>query len=280
MMVIGARFYPSDEGGSARQARARAAILALRDVVPVNLQFTDETFAPEGFRTLPVLERDARIVTGASGARMPVVSEMLDRLADVACEHGSRYFMFLNADIQVTADAVAWIVENGRDAYAFSRADIDPASGTFAGMMILGIDAVAFDLSWWTRHRHRFRPYVSGPCWDNVYASIMCTHGNGQIISDRRLVYHEQHPSTWRPEGPYAEYNGFLAALDAPYFSRWVDYINRLQDAAAAGRPVDCDAVAREVFSGPLLTPAGYARHVARRVRAHLRYACQRRTSS
>src|SRR5579859_6675029 len=174
MIVVGARFYPSDENGTRRQERARASILGLKDVVPVNLQFTDETLAPAGFRTLPVLRHDSRTVTGRPGARMPIMSEMLDRLADVASERGCRYFMFVNADIRVSEDAVRWIVDGGRDAYTFSRADVDPATGAFAGMMILGIDAVAFDVAWWRRERRRFRPYISGPpYWDNVYAAVM-----------------------------------------------------------------------------------------------------------
>src|SRR5262245_13518767 len=139
MIVVGSRYYPSDEGGTRRQQRARAAILGAAGVVPVNLQFTDETLAPEGFHTWPVLEHDSRTVTGASGARMPIMSEMLDRLADVARERGCRAFMFVNADNEVTQDAVDWVAGGRHDAYAFSRADVDPATGAFAGMMIRGI---------------------------------------------------------------------------------------------------------------------------------------------
>src|SRR5215471_21398432 len=230
MIAIGTRFYPADESGTRRQESARRAMLALDGVISVNLQFTDETYAPAGFRTLPVLRLDSHVLARAPGRRMPVISEMLDRLADVARGAGCRYFMFVNSDIEVTEDAVSFVIDGARDAYAFSRADVDPDTRAFAGMMILGIDAVAFDVAWWARERHRFRPYSAGPYWDNVYASIICSHGRGQIVSDRRLVYHERHPATWDPDGPLARYNGFLAALDAPYFSRWAVYISRLQD--------------------------------------------------
>jgi hypothetical protein len=252
-------------------------MLGLDGVIPINLQFTDETYAPDGFRTFPVLRLDSHGLAGAPGRRMPIIGEMLDRLADVARDAECRYFMFVNSDIEVTRDAVRLVIDGARDAYAFSRADVDPDTRAFVGMMILGIDAVAFDVAWWTRERHRFRPYSAGPYWDNVYASIICSHGRGQIVSDRRLVYHERHPATWDPEGPLARYNGFLAALDAPYFSRWAVYVSRLQDAAAAGRTIDCDAVARDVFSGPLLTPAGRARHAARSALARIKYARRRR---
>ena len=153
MIVVGSRFYASDEHGNGRQARARAALLRMRDVIAVNLQYVDETLRPDGFLTLPLLTQDSCTVTGAPGTRMPIVSEMLERLADVAAGRGCRAFMFVNADIQVTQQAVDWVAAGRYDAFAFSRADIDPATGACAGMMITGIDAVAFDLDWWRRDR-------------------------------------------------------------------------------------------------------------------------------
>jgi hypothetical protein len=277
MIVVGSRYYPSDESGNRRQQRARAAILAATGVVPVNLQFTDETLAPEGFLTLRVLEHDSRTVTGAHGARMPIVTEMLDRLADVAGERGCRAFMFVNADNEITQEAVDWVAEARFDTYAFSRADLDPATDTFAGMMIRGIDAVAFGLDWWRRERRRFRPFISGPpYWDGVFAGVMCTHGRGDIISDRKLLYHQQHPSTWSAADAFAEYNGYLAALDSPYFSRWADYIGRLEAAGAPGVHVDATPIREAVFSGPLLSPASRVWHAGRQLKAHLRYGLRR----
>ncbi len=253
---------------------------ALPDAIPINLQFSDESFSPDGFHTLPVLRRDSRIITGAPGRRMPVIRDMLDSLADVARARACRYFLFVNADIEVTPDALAWIADRGMDAYAFSRADLDPATRAFAGMMTLGLDGFAFDVAWWERAHRHFRPYVAGGVWDNVYAAVLCARGRGQIVSDQRLLFHERHPSTWSADDASAVYNGFLAALDAPYFSRWAEYSWRLDAAAAEGRAVDCDAIVRDVFSRPLLTPAGYARHAARMALARVRYAYQRRMSS
>jgi hypothetical protein len=275
MITIGTRYYPSDENGNGRQQRAREAMLRLKGVFPVNLQFRDESLAPEGFTTLAVLARDSRTVTGAAGPRMPVVSEMLDRLAEVASGRACRYFMFVNADIQVTQDAIEWIVSSGLDGCAFSRGDVDPGTGAFAGMMTFGIDALAFDVRWWSRERRRFRPYLSGPYWDNVYAAILCSHGRGRIVSERPLIYHEQHPATWSAEGAFARYNGFLAALDAPYFSRWVTYVSRIREQETAG-DVDPDTITVDVFAGPVLSPAGRALHAARCLLARARYACAR----
>jgi hypothetical protein len=273
MVVVGARFYESNENANGRQARAREAVRRLDGVLAVNLQFEDETFAPDGFVTLPVLRHDSRTVSGGSGARMPIMSEMLDRLAGIAAARGSRYFLFHNADIQITQDAVDWLRSSRLDAVAFCRADMDAASGRYLEMMIRGVDAVAFDLEWWRRERRHFRPYISGPpWWDNVYAAVICTHGRGTIVTDRQLIRHEQHPSTWSASGAFAEYTGYLAALDAPYFSRWAHYIAAVEAAGAAGDGSVLDRFEAHFFNGPLLSHAGRARHLARRIRAHYRH--------
>ena len=278
MIVVGTRYYQSTENANGRQQRARDTTLALRDAVPVNLQFTDETFSPEGFRTLPVLRLDSRIVSGGTGARMPIVSEMLDRLAEVAREQGCRYILFHNADIRVTQGAVDLALSRRYEAIAFCRGDLDAATGADAGMMFRGVDAVAVAVDWWTQHRRYFRPYISGPpFWDGVFAGVICSRSRGTIVSDRPLILHEQHPSTWSAADAYAEYNGFLAALDAPYFSRWVRYVAAIEDGLAAGGAVDYEGALAREFSGPLLSPAGRVIHVARQIRARVRYARRRR---
>jgi hypothetical protein len=272
MIAIGANYYLADESGNGRQLRAREAMLHLKDALLFNLQFTDEPLTLEGFTTLPVLTQDSRSVTGAPGPRKPIVSEMLDRLAEMADRQACRYFMFVNADIRVTQEAIDFIESAGLDGYALSRADVDPGTGALARMMIFGIDAVAFDVGWWKRERRRFRPYLSGPLWDNVYAAIICSHGRGRIVSERPLIYHEQHQAAWSSEDAFARYNGFLAALDAPYFSRWVTYVSRLREQETAGK-LDPAAIIADVFAGPLLSPVGRARHAARCLLARTRYA-------
>lgn len=277
MIVIGSNFYPSAGDAGRRQDQARRALLALTEVLPINLQFADAEWTPPAIRTLRVLQQDSRTVTAAEGKRKPIVSEMLDALAAVADENGCRYVALVNADIEVTQEAVDRIVTRGLDAYAFCRMDVDARSRAHPAVQLYGTDLFAADVRWWRRQRRRFRPYIAGEaCWDNVYAAIACSHGRAEIVHDAPGIFHERHDADWTA-GPFAEYNGYLAALDAPYFSRWAVYISRLQDAAATGRPIDCDAVAREVFSGPLLTPAGRVRHALRRARARVKYARQRR---
>jgi hypothetical protein len=273
MIAIGTRFYPADGDSERRQARARAALLALDGIVPINLQFVDEDFRPEGFRTLPVLRQDSRILTGAAGARKPVVSEMFAALAGVARTTGCRYFAYLNADIEVTPAALERVLAGDRDGYAFARTDVDPVTRTDLGVQIFGLDMFAIDAAWWAREGRRFRPYIAGEaCWDNVYAALICGHGRGAVVNDRPGIYHERHPTVWH-DGPFAEHNGFLAALDAPYFSRWVQYVTRLDEMQKAGMPVDGPALVAATLADARLSTLETARHAVRQLRARFRYA-------
>jgi hypothetical protein len=280
MIAIGTRFYPADADGERRQARARAALLRLEGVLPINLQFVDEDFRPEGFRTLPVLRQDSRTVTGAAGARKPIVSEMFGALAGAARSGGCRYFAYLNADIEVTPAAIQAVLAGGLDGYAFSRIDVDPATGAETGVQIFGLDMFAIDAAWWAREGGRFRPYIAGEaCWDNVYAALICGHGRGDVINDRPGIYHERHPTVWH-DGPFAEHNGFLAALDAPYFSRWVQYVTRLDERQKAGAPVDRARLLRETLVEPRLSAFESAVHAARQLRARVRHARRSRAKN
>jgi hypothetical protein len=272
MIAIGTHFHPANPDGERRQTRARAALLQLEGVVPINLQFFDATFAPEGFLTLPVLRRDSRTVTGARGIRKPIVSEMFDALADIARARGCRYFAYLNADIEVTPAAVALILAGDRDGYAFSRVDVDPATGAEVGVEIFGLDMFAVDTGWWTRERRRFRPYIAGEaCWDNVYAALICAHGRGDVINERPGIYHARHAAAWH-DGPFADHNGFLAALDSPYFSRWVQYATRLDDIRKRGTAQDRRNLLVDTLTTPRLSARESAVHVARQLRARIRY--------
>jgi hypothetical protein len=276
MVTIGTRFYPASDDSERRQARARAALAALPGVRRVNLQFADETFRPDGFETRAVLQLDSTRVTGGGRVRKPIVSEMFDALADAAAERGDRYFAYLNADIEVTPEAVSRIADGGRDAYAFCRIDLAPGTRETRDVLLLGLDVFAADVTWWRRERRRFRPYIAGEAlWDNVYAAVMASHGRAEIVDLEPGVYHEQHAASWGG-GLFAEYNGCLAALDAPYFSRWAHYVAALQ-SARDGLVIDRDRLRQEIFGGPLLSGLDYPRHLARDVRARVRYAWRRR---
>ncbi len=276
MLTIGTRFYPAAADSERRQARARDALLRLQGVHAVNLQFTDETYRPAGFDTRPVLAQDSRTVTGGGTVRKPIVAEMFDALAAAAAARGDRYFAYLNADIEVAPAAVDRILGGGLDGYAFCRVDLAAGSREAGGVLLLGLDLFAAETGWWARERRRFRPYIAGEAlWDNVYAALFASHCRADIVDADPGIYHEQHPASWGA-GLYAAYNGYLAALDAPYFTRWAVYHARLEQARASGAVLDRAALMREVFAPPVLRTLDYPKHAARTVRAHLRYAMSR----
>jgi hypothetical protein len=63
---------------------------------------------------------------------------------------------------------------------------------------------------------------------------MMC-HSNGLILNREPIILHERHPTLRHDVTSTARYNGFLAALDARYFSLWCEYWGRLEQARAEG---------------------------------------------
>jgi hypothetical protein len=278
MITIGTRYYAAAAESERRQLLSPQSLLALAGVHRVNLQFADEAFKPDGFETRAVLAQDSMTVTGRGRVRKPIVSEMFGALAAAAAARGDRYFVYLNADIEVSAAALGRVEAGARDAYAFCRMDLLLGSRAEQGVLLIGLDMFAVRVDWWRRQRRRFRPYIAGESlWDNVYAAIACVHGRAEIVDAEPGIFHEQHEAGWGG-GPFADYNGYLAALDAPYFSRWVRYVTGLQAGRAAGT-IDRVRLARDIFAPPLLRVSQYPRHAARSVRAWTRYSLKRRRS-
>jgi hypothetical protein len=180
----------------------------------------------------------------------------------------------------VTQAAVDWIVGGNRDGYAFCRVDRDPATDERLRMEVHGTDMFAVDWRWWTRERRRFRPYIAGELrWDNVYTAVMCTHGRGDIVDRRDLIFHQQHPVRWDDRSPYARYNGYLGALDARYFSRWVQYVYTAQNAPPSS-DAEHDRLIEQTFALRPLSAIDRAIDVARYVRATVKYRWQKLTSA
>lgn len=276
MISIGTRFYPASAESERRQRHSRESLLGLRDAHAVNLQFTDETFRPAGFDTRAVLRHDARTVTGGGRVRKPIVLEMFDGLAAVARERGDRYFAYLNADIEVAQAAVDRVHRDGLDGYAFCRLDLAAGSREPREVLLLGLDMFAVDTAWWARERRHFRPYIAGEAlWDNVYAAVLASHGRAAIVDVDPAVAHEQHEASWGG-GLYAAYNGYLAALDAPYFTRWAVYQAALQ-REREGTAIDRAALMRDIFAPPVLRGLDHPKQLYRNIRARLRWARQRR---
>jgi len=270
-LLLGTQFYSGPADAMRRQDEAADALVQLRGARAVNVQWVDEACERPGFETLRVLRQDSRSITGLPVRRKPIMPELFDALAAAAARQGSRYFGFLNADIIVSQAAIDIVMREGRDAYAFSRLDIEPGTGRGIGLVLDGLDLFVFDASWWRRHRRRFRPYILAEWfYDCVFGALIACHGNGLILNRDGEIRHEAHPQP--PPGGLAHYNGFLAALDAPYFSLWVQYRDRLERLRTAGASeADERALQREVF---VWKPsyASTVRHLGRQLRARWRY--------
>ena len=205
----------------------------LRDLcptTPVNLQFADRVNLQdfEGFDTRAVLRHDSNTVTGHHGVRKPVVSELFTCLAEAAVERGARYFGFTNSDILFTPGAIERLQRGDRTAYIFARTDFETGMERDGHSLIYGTDAFVVEAAWWLSNRHRFRPYVVGEsCWDNVYTAQLLCWADGLLLNREPLVRHEGHPVVWM-QSAFASHNGYLAALDRMYFTRWVIYAERL----------------------------------------------------
>lgn len=273
-VLVGTQFYAAGPDAARRQEQCAASLRALRHADVVNVQWRDDVFEMPGIETLPVLERDAAAVVGIAGRRKPIVSDLLDALADAATARGLRHFAFVNADIVVTQAAVDRIRGGQRQTCAFSRMDVD-ATGIEAGIVVWGVDAFAFDVDWWRLHRRRFRPYVLGEvCFDNVFTAIMMAHGDGIIENRAGEIRHERHTS--QSGGAYSRFNYYLAALDSPYFSMWARYIAELDTLRGGGASPEAEAaLVRRIFV-QRRSPLGAIWHAGRSVRARWRYVRDR----
>ena len=271
-VLLGSQFYAGALDAARRQERALAALLRLRGVTLLNVQWMDEAYERSEIETLPVLRRDSRTVTRLPVRRKPIMPELFDALAAAAAARGCRYFGFVNADILVSQAAVDIITREHRDAYAFSRLDIEPETGRELSLILNGLDLFAFTVEWWWRERHRFRPYILAEWfYDCVFGALIVCHGNGIIVNRDGEIRHEVHPQQ-PPSGLLSHYNGYLAALDAPYFSLWVRYRNRLDELRQRQAPLAEElALQRETFVWRQSVWEKLV-HAGRRIKATWRY--------
>jgi len=174
--------------------------------------------------------------------------ELFDALAGAAAARGCRYFGFLNADILVSQAAIDVIAREARDAYAFSRREIDAETGRELSLILNGLDLFVFAAEWWRRERHRFRPYILAEWFYDcvIWRAVGVPRRRADSQSRRR---NPSRGASSRAFRPLAQYNGYLAALDAPYFSLWVGYRQRLDELRQRGASeADERALQREIF--------------------------------
>lgn len=270
-MLIGLHVYP-DATSMRRQQAAVDALSTLGGVEGLNVQFLKPpwTLLP-GIEMLPALARDSIAVAGPGGRRKPLTRELFDVLARVAAARGHRYFAYINSDIVILPAALETIDRDGRDTYAISRHDIDDLqrAGSDGTLLTSGVDMFVMSLAWWERHRLRFRPYVIGEaCWDNVYTALLMCHSDGRILNRDALVLHERHAVVWNDGTATARYNGFMAALDARYFSLWCEYWDQLERGRANGASAADEQALRERVFVWRRSPAAAFQQSVRSLRA------------
>ena len=277
-MLIGLQLFDGDPAATRRQKLAADALLGIKGVMPVNLQFHDG--APRehaGIETAAVLTGDSIKTTGAprgSVQRKPITREVFDVLASLAGASGFEYFACINADIVVTAHVLARVAETRCQTYAISRADVDDAARPQAPTLLTaGQDMFVVHVDWWRRNRWRFRPYIMGEmCWDVVYTATMMCHSNGMILNREPLIVHERHAPTWHAPTPAARFNGMLAALDARYFSIWCRYYFALEAARARRASVEQESQLRHEYLTWRPSGSDAVRQAARAVKARVNY--------
>ena len=254
MVLFGTQLYPTTADAFRRQQRAVSTLIDRSPLPPINLQFSDrrDVCEVDGCETVAILELDSNRITGRSGPRKPIVSELFTRLAELAVERHIRYFGFSNADILFTSAAIDRILCADHPAFLIARTDVDADGNLNPEPLLYGTDVFVVDASWWLAHQRRFRPYILGEgCWDNVYAAQLLSIAGGLLLNREPLVRHEAHPTTWH-DSPFAEHNGYLAALDRMYFTRWVTYATRLEairrDARGLGASDDELLLQEEIF--------------------------------
>ncbi|MGH9329441.1 MAG: hypothetical protein ACRD09_03275, partial [Vicinamibacterales bacterium] len=272
-VLIGVHVYPAHGEADRRQRDALSALAALEGVRRANLQFASIHARPvdaEGFETTRVLAQDSTSVTRRNGVRKAVSSEVFDVLARRALEEGCAYFAYVNSDTALSQNAVDRIAAGGADAYVFARTDV--GGDRPAEILIARVDGFAVNALWWVANGRRFRPYILGePVWDNVYAAQLACHGRASFIYEVGALTHERHERRWAGS-PFASYVRYLSALDAPYFSLWCRFHDRLEADVETGRGHGrATAIAAETF---VWRPSAVARAVqaSRRVKGWVRY--------
>jgi hypothetical protein len=274
-ILIGTQFYKAHSDSERRQAQAMDALGRLQGVEVVDLQWDPTPPRRPWIRSVQDLRLDSRVVSGCGGRRKPITTDVMRALADLAERGGHQYFMLTNADIMVTQAAITLIEQTRKEVYAFSRLDIDKDTGRELEPTLSGLDAFAFDVRWWRANQRRFRPYIIGEaCWDTVYVAIAMCHGDGLIASGGE-IRHERHPMEWG-QSAFADYNGYLAAVDNRYFTLWCTYYARLMEGRARGASSQEErALCRDVFHWRR-SAAAAVKQIGRSVKARIGYGRKR----
>lgn len=231
--LIGTHVYPAKGEDLGRIADAFESWRRL-DVPLVNLAFPDEASRnPSAFEELRCLKRDSNTVTGQKGIRKPLMCDLFDGLFHVAIERNCTYFVFSNADIQLTADFCELVSTCDLDSLIFTRQDYtESPESQDSKLFFRGQDTYAVRTKWWSENRHHFRPYIIGESlWDNVYTAKFARKGRSKIIYRKNLCLHQRHEQKWNPGSVFGRYNDMLRLrYDYLDYGMWSLYAKKVYE--------------------------------------------------
>ena len=250
LLVLGTHYHPGAQETLARQQAGQESLRGLSRVDRVNLQFPDAPLTVPGFHSMAGLDLDSLKLTGRTGLRKPVGRQLLELLAGRAGEVGAPSFGFVNADVQALPEVLTAISRYGRDAFLFSRTDVNSVTHQREAVFFVGIDMFIFRLAWWQQHCWRFRKFIVGEgLWDPIYTSITLCHSNGILFNNRDFILHPNHKSDWHAS-PFSDWNIFLSCLDFLYLQQWNRYSKHLTRHSPEGISDEAmEQTQREFFS-------------------------------
>lgn len=173
----------------------------------VNLQFPDENYEYEGFRTIPKLTRDSREINKEGKKRKPWMREMFDLLSEEDCD----YFIFTNSDIIISDRYIKEVLKSTEyDCIPASRLAIEDIKSLEDPIIpiiyqIAGFDTYAVRTSWWKENKYLFPDYIyAEPSWDVHYVTLMFGYGKTKLSNKWPApTFHIAHACEW--EGWYPE---------------------------------------------------------------------------
>ena len=239
-LLLGTHVFPAT-GDTKRRLNLAFDSWRELDVPLVDLAFNDTPPANEHqFFEYRCLKRDSNTVCNCQGIRKPLVSDLFDGLCSRAKEIGCRYFVFSNADIQLTRQFKDLIAHTDLDAFIFTRHDYtsEPSEGD-AKLFYRGQDTYAVRTQWWIDNRQHFQPYIIGESlWDNVYTAKFARKGRSELAYLKNVCLHQRHAQQWNPRSPFGRYNEMLRLrYDYLDYGMWASYARKLysMDRDSAG---------------------------------------------
>ena len=229
--LVGTHIYPAKGDDYQRLCSAFDTWRNL-DVPLINLAFADAPSRNEpNFEEITCLTRDSNTATGCEGIRKPLMNDLFDGLYDAAKAKNCSYFVFSNADIQLTRSFYDLVSTSELDSIIFTRLDYNESpQSDDAKLFMRGQDTYAVRTEWWAENRQHFGPYIIGESlWDNVYTSKFARLGRSALSYSKDMCHHQRHDQKWNPESKFGRYNEILRLrYDYLDYNMWSLYAKKL----------------------------------------------------